>query len=162
MGAHRFRTRHLGRLHSACIIALACLFALGPAWSANAVPTTPQIEAKRREVAAAQRSMEDLAADLEMRNEEYEQLNVALAETRGQLERTRTAELGHLVVGDDDVEVRLEPAEIFRFVFHPVPVRIKAGAAQLTQNEFGVVGIVLDNQDPQWLLAHNPTVWAAG
>lgn len=90
MGAHRFRTRHLGRLHSACIIALACLFALGPAWSANAVPTTPQIEAKRREVAAAQRSMEDLAADLEMRNEEYEQLNAALAETRGQLERTRT------------------------------------------------------------------------
>ena len=89
-GAHRFRTRRFGTLFLACTVAIASALVVHPVQRAVAAPTTPEIEAKRKEVATAQGTLEDLAADLEMRNEEYQQLNEALAETRQQLDRTRS------------------------------------------------------------------------
>lgn len=88
-GAQRFRTRRLGTLFLACTVAFACVLAAYPAQRAAATPTTPEIEAKRRQVVEAQSMLEELAAGLEMRSEEYQQLSEALAGTRRQLDRTR-------------------------------------------------------------------------
>jgi cell wall-associated NlpC family hydrolase len=55
--------------------------------SASAV-TTPQIEAKKRDAAAAQKRLDDLADQLEMRSEEYEQIQDQLAQTRVRIAET--------------------------------------------------------------------------
>ncbi len=60
--------------------ALAAL--VGTSATARATPSTPQIEEKSREAAAAQERLDDLAAQLELRGEEYQQITEDLAKTR--------------------------------------------------------------------------------
>ena len=71
------------------LVALALLVALVGTGSAAAEPTTPQIEAKRQQAAAAEQELDRLAQELELRTEEYEQVAAALEETRARLEGTR-------------------------------------------------------------------------
>ena len=85
---------HTARLRSltsqaARFVALAVLLALLSSGVAFAQPSTPEIEAKRQQAAAAQEELDQLAEELELRTEEYEQVAAALTETRAQLERTR-------------------------------------------------------------------------
>lgn len=72
------------------LVVVSCILAslLVTSVPAGAAPTTPQIEAKRREAVAAQRRLDDLAADLEMRSEEYQQVEEALAQTRVRIAET--------------------------------------------------------------------------
>lgn len=71
-------------------VVVSCMLAslLVTSVPAGAAPTTPQIEAKRREAAAAQKRLDYLATDLEMRSEEYQQVEEALAQTRVRIAET--------------------------------------------------------------------------
>ncbi len=70
---------------SACTIAAV----LCSSSAAVGAPSTPRIEEKRREAAAAQGKLDDLATQLELRSEEYQQVEASLAETRERIESTR-------------------------------------------------------------------------
>jgi cell wall-associated NlpC family hydrolase len=67
-------------------VVTACLVCPSAAWAA---PPTRSIEAKRQEAAAASRHLEDLGAELEMRAEEYDEIESALQETRARISATR-------------------------------------------------------------------------
>jgi cell wall-associated NlpC family hydrolase len=67
-------------------VVLACACAIPVAVAA---PTTPQIKAKQAEAVAAQRALDRLGDDFEMKVEEYNAVTEALEQTRGDIERTR-------------------------------------------------------------------------
>lgn len=71
-------------------VTLALLLSFG-ATSAFATPVTPEIEAKREEARAVQAQIEELAALVELRGEEYAQINVALEQTRVDIAEARRA-----------------------------------------------------------------------
>lgn len=73
----------------AALLALTVLVGVSQPMLATGEPTTPAIEAKRKEAQAATRQLEDLGAELEMRTEEYEEIEAALAETRARISATR-------------------------------------------------------------------------
>jgi cell wall-associated NlpC family hydrolase len=86
------------------LVALVASFAVAPfAVFAKPAVTNSAIETKRRQADTAQRKLDDLSTDLEMRYEELAQIEGALAKTRAQIETT-TAEL-------DDATTSLENAE---------------------------------------------------
>ena len=62
---------------------------VGTSSVAFAAPTTPQIEKKRREVFVAEKNLDDLATQLELRGEEYQQITENLAQTRARVAETQ-------------------------------------------------------------------------
>jgi cell wall-associated NlpC family hydrolase len=68
------------------VMALACT---SGALLASAAPSTPQIKAKQAEAVAAQRALDRLNDDMEMKVEEYNAVAEALEQTRGDIGRTR-------------------------------------------------------------------------
>jgi cell wall-associated NlpC family hydrolase len=78
----------LRRCIAAAFAAVVTAFLVCPS-AAWAAPTTRSIEAKRQEAAAASRHLEDLGAELEMRAEEYDEIESALQETRARVSATR-------------------------------------------------------------------------
>ncbi len=71
------------------VIALSGALTLSPVFSAFAAPSTPEIEQKKNEAAAAQVEFLELAAQLELRTEEYYAITAALQETRDSVEKIR-------------------------------------------------------------------------
>lgn len=70
-------------------IVLAGALLLSPVASAFAAPSTADIEQKRDEAVAAQAELDDLAAQLELRTEEYYAITAALQETRDEVDKAR-------------------------------------------------------------------------
>lgn len=75
----RSHTRPSSARLFAAVFAIASLIITSPA---SAVVRTPAIDSKRAEAAAAQRSLEDMHADLETKIEDYDAINDELARTR--------------------------------------------------------------------------------
>ncbi|MDO8914715.1 MAG: NlpC/P60 family protein [Coriobacteriia bacterium] len=79
-------------LTSSSALAVACALLLTPAAApvrAYAAPTTPGIQAKKAEAAAASKALADLGDDFEMKVEEYNSVADALEKTRADIVRTR-------------------------------------------------------------------------
>ncbi|MBE0476711.1 MAG: C40 family peptidase [Coriobacteriia bacterium] len=72
---------------SACALALAALLTASP--PASAAPGTPEIRAKQGEASGARRALDEMAADLEERVEEYVALTEQLDVTRRAIESTQ-------------------------------------------------------------------------
>lgn len=83
----QLRVRAIERLFTfVCMVALVTAHA---AWATPA-PTTPEIEAKRSEVSAAQESLDELQAQLELRAEEHAAITDELQKTRDDIAVTRS------------------------------------------------------------------------
>ena len=63
-----------------------------------------------------------------------------------EIEGPDRAELGHLVVRQDEVERAGKPAHIVSFRFHPFPFGFEAGGAQAPHDQNGILGAVLDDK----------------
>lgn len=82
----QLRHRSAGRLVA---LAVAVVLTVSPLAHATPAPTTPEIEAKQAEAAAAQQKLDDLQTQLEMRAEEYAAITDQLQQTRNDIARTR-------------------------------------------------------------------------
>ena len=76
------------RRFATALAVVMCIGAIVPVL-VHAAPSSPAIEAKRRQAADASRRLEDLGAELEMRAEEYNEIEAALAQTRSRISATR-------------------------------------------------------------------------
>ena len=76
-----------------------------------------------------------------------------------QLQRALAAKSWQPVIGQDDVDVRVQPVDIFLFCLHPMPLRLESGTAQLAQHQFGIIRIVFNDQNTQWLRHLTCPVW---
>jgi hypothetical protein len=63
-----------------------------------------------------------------------------------ELEGTECVELRHGVVGQDDVERRVQAGEEVRLGVHPLPLRVEAGLEELGHQQPGVGREVFENQ----------------
>jgi peptidoglycan DL-endopeptidase CwlO len=70
------------------VTGLAVVFLCVSALTASAVPTTAAIRSKRKQADAAERKLQDLGAELEVRGEELAQIEDALLQTRAQISAT--------------------------------------------------------------------------
>jgi peptidoglycan hydrolase CwlO-like protein len=84
--------RHARILSVTLALTMACALVAMPVATlplARAAATTPQIQAKQAEAAAASKALADLSDDFEMRVEEYNSVADALDKTREDIVRTR-------------------------------------------------------------------------
>lgn len=77
------------RAYCSLTLVVTALLFLSQTPVALATPSTPQIEEKQREAAAAQSELDDLAAQLELRTEEYYAITDALQATRTEVDKAR-------------------------------------------------------------------------
>lgn len=88
----RIPGRHARLLTFFLALAVACVPLLTPAATltrAAAAPTTPRIQAKKTEAAAATKALADLGDDFEMKVEEYNAVTEALDKTRADIVQAR-------------------------------------------------------------------------
>jgi cell wall-associated NlpC family hydrolase len=69
--------------------AIATVLILSTPGPASATPSTPEIEAKQEEAAAAEAKLDELQAQLELRSEEYLAIDEELQQTRADLEASK-------------------------------------------------------------------------
>lgn len=82
-------TAAIGAVRAGVAVLLSLSLVSGTISPASAVPSTPEIEAKRQEVDAARAQMEELADRAELRREELLQVGEALDRTREEIADTR-------------------------------------------------------------------------
>lgn len=79
----------MGRFRQIIVCALCCALCIPTSLaSATPQPTTPEIEAKRQELAEVQAELDRLGDQLSMQVEEYNEIEVALAQTEALIEET--------------------------------------------------------------------------